>query len=71
MATLEDRILGEKKQYYYDSDTESDDSTTETDAPTEPSPPSSIASNGSSNIPVVECREWEGTAVNESAVITS
>ncbi|XP_064487148.1 phosducin-like protein [Ornithodoros turicata] len=62
MATLEDRILGEKLQYYCSSSESEDESSGKGKEDPEDKRPSSLRSSRSPARP--EIREWEGSSVN-------
>ena len=57
MSSLEDKILGIKKQYYCDSDSDNENENSEGEDK-EKVPMSSM--------PMEEPREWEGSSVNAS-----
>jgi len=56
MSSLEDKILGIKKQYYCDSDSDNENENSEGEENKEKMPMSSV--------PMEEPREWEGSSVN-------
>ena len=61
MATLEDKILGEKREYYCSSSSEDENDSTESDKQ-QKSPKSNVGEN--LEYKSVEVNEWEGVSSN-------